>query len=175
MARTPAARRRLPPFILPDEAGRLVSLPSLLEQGPLAVMFFRGHWCPYCRLNVRAVIEAQDRIKSAGGHVVAIMPETQAFAGNSEHSGAPFPVLTDLDNGYALSLNLAIWLGSEIQKLLSPMQDMPSFHGNDGWVLPIPATFVVGRDGIVKARFLDPDFRKRMAIDDLIAALKMAS
>ena len=166
----------LPPFILPDEAGRLVSLPSLLEQGPLAVMFFRGHWCPYCRLNVRAVIEAQDRIKSAGGHVVAIMPETQAFAGKfKSDSGAPFPVLTDLDNGYALSLNLAIWLGSEIQKLLSPMQDMPSFHGNDGWVLPIPATFVVGRDGIVKARFLDPDFRKRMAIDDLIAALKMAS
>jgi peroxiredoxin len=148
----------------------------LLEQGPLAVMFFRGHWCPYCRLNVRAVIEAQDRIKSAGGHVVAIMPETQAFAGKfKSDSGAPFPVLTDLDNGYALSLNLAIWLGSEIQKLLSPMQDMPSFHGNDGWVLPIPATFVVGRDGIVKARFLDPDFRKRMAIDDLIAALKMAS
>ena len=50
-----------------------------------------------------------------------------------------------------------------------------SFHGNDGWVLPIPATFVVGRDGLVKARFVDPDFRKRMEIDDLIAALKNAS
>jgi len=172
----PQAGDVMPPFILPDEAGRLVSLPFLLEQGPLAVMFFRGHWCPYCRLNVRAVIEAMDRIKAAGGHVVAIMPETQAFAGKfKSDSGAPFPVLTDLDNGYALSLNLAIWLGSEIQKLLSPMQDMPSFHGNDGWVLPIPATFVVGRDGIVKTRFIDPDFRKRMAIDDLIAALKMAS
>jgi peroxiredoxin len=172
----PQAGDVMPPFILPDEAGRLVSLPFLLEQGPLAVMFFRGHWCPYCRLNVRAVIEAMDRIKAAGGHVVAIMPETQAFAGKfKSDSGAPFPVLTDLDNGYALSLNLAIWLGSEIQKLLSPMQDMPSFHGNDGWVLPIPATFVVGRDGIVKTRFIDPDFRKRMAIDDLITALKMAS
>jgi peroxiredoxin len=166
----------MPPFVLPDEAGRLVSLPSLLEQGPLAVMFFRGHWCPYCRLNVRAVIEARDRVKSAGGHVVAIMPETQAFAGKfKSDSGAPFPVLTDLDNGYALSLNLAIWLGVEIQELLSPMQDMPSFHGNDGWVLPIPATFVVGSDGLVKARFVDPDFRKRMAVDDLIAALRMAS
>jgi len=171
----PQAGDVMPPFILPDEAGRLVSLPFLLEQGPLAVMFFRGHWCPYCRLNVRAVIEAMDRIKAAGGHVVAIMPETQAFAGKfKSDSGAPFPVLTDLDNGYALSLNLAIWLGSEIQKLLSPMQDMPSFHGNDGWVLPIPATFVVGRDGIVKTRFIDPDFRKRMAIDDLIAAMKDA-
>jgi peroxiredoxin len=165
----------MPLFLLPDETGRLVSLQSLLAQGPVAVMFFRGHWCPYCRLNVRAVIEAMDRIKAAGGQVVAIMPETQAFAGKFKaESAAPFPVLTDLDNGYALSLNLAIWLGAEIEQLLSPMQDMPSFHGNEGWVLPIPATFVVGRDGTVKARFVDPDFRRRMAIDDLIAALKSA-
>jgi len=81
-------------------------------------------------------------------------------------------VLTDLDNGYALSLNLAIWLGTEIQGLLT--QDLSDFHGNDGWVLPIPATFVVGQDGLVKARFVDPDFRKRMEIDDLLAALRSA-
>src|SRR6266568_2142494 len=165
----------MPPFMLPDVTGRLVDLKSLLERGPVAVMFFRGHWCPYCRLNVRAVIGAQDRVKALGGQIVAIMPEVQAFTRKFKvDSGAPFPVLTDLDNGYALSLNLAIWLGTEIQRLLS-YQNMSSFHGNDGWVLPIPATFVVGRDGMVKARFVDPDFRKRMEIDDLIAALKSAS
>jgi len=165
----------MPAFVLPDEAGRLVSLTSLLERGPLAVMFFRGHWCPYCRLNVRALIDAMDRVKAVGGQVVAIMPETQTFAGKFKlDSGAAFPVLTDLDNGYALSLNLAIWLGSEIRALLSPLQDMPTFHGNDGWVLPIPAAFVVGRDGVVKARFIDPDFRRRMSIEDLIAAFKAA-
>jgi peroxiredoxin len=165
----------MPPFVLPDETGRLVSLKSLVDNGPVAVMFYRGHWCPYCRLNVRAVIQAQDRIKALGAQTVAIMPETQPFAEKfKSEANAPFPVLTDLDNGYALSLNLAIWLGSEIQQLLS-YQDMSSFHGNDGWVLPIPATFVVGRDGLVKARFVDPDFRKRMEIDDLIDALESAS
>jgi peroxiredoxin len=165
----------MPPFLLPDDAGRLVGLPSLLARGPVAAMFFRGHWCPYCRLNVRAVVGALDRIGQAGGQVVAIMPETQAFAGKFKtESGAPFPVLTDLDNGYALSLNLAIWLGPEIRQLLSYM-DMASFHGNDGWMLPIPATFVVGSDGRVKARFIDPDFRKRMEIDDLVVALRAAS
>jgi peroxiredoxin len=51
---------------------------------------------------------------------------------------------------------------------------MSSFQGNDGWVLPIPATFVVGRDGLVKARFVDPDFRRRMEIDDLIAGFENA-
>ncbi|RQH13484.1 peroxiredoxin-like family protein [Bradyrhizobium sp. RP6] len=165
----------MPPFMLPDEGGRLVALPALLERGPLAVMFFRGHWCPYCRLNVRAVVQALDRIKAMGAQVVAIMPETQEYTGQLKaESGAPFPILTDLDNGYALSLNLAIWLGAEIQQLLS-YQDMAKFHGNDGWILPIPAVFVVGRDGIVKARFVDPDFRKRMEIDDLIEALESAS
>ena len=165
----------LPSFMLPDENGRLVSLTSLLSQGPVAVMFFRGHWCPYCRLNVRAVIAAQDRIKALGAQTIAIMPETQEFTGKFKiDSGAPFPVLTDLDNGYALSLNLAIWLGSEIQRLLS-YQDLANFHGNDGWVLPIPATFVVGQDGVVKARFVDPDFRRRMEIEDLLAALQSAA
>jgi peroxiredoxin len=164
----------MPPFVLPDEGGRLVALPSLVERGPVAVMFFRGHWCPYCGLNVRAVIKAYDRIKAIGADVVAIMPETQEYAAKFKtDAGAPFPVLTDLDNGYALSLNLAVWLGANIERLLSYL-DMADFHGNDGWMLPIPATFVVGRDGMVKARFVDPDFRRRMAIEDLIAALKDA-
>ncbi|WP_439363877.1 peroxiredoxin-like family protein [Bradyrhizobium sp. DASA03005] len=165
----------MPPFMLPDEGGRLVSLPALQARGPVAVMFFRGHWCPYCRLNVRAVVQSVDRIKAMGAQVVAIMPETQEYTGQLKaESGAPFPILTDLDNGYALSLNLAIWLGAEIQQLLS-YQDMAKFHGNEGWMLPIPAVFVVGRDGIVRARFVDPDFRKRMEIDDLIEALERAS
>jgi peroxiredoxin len=171
----PRPGEEMPPFLLPDEKGRLVSLPSLLAQGPVAVMFFRGHWCPYCRLNMRAVIQAEARIKAMGAQIVAIMPETQAFTEQFKaDSDAPFPMLTDLDNGYALSINLAIWLGAEIQQLLS-YQDMAKFHGNEGWMLPIPAVFVVGRDGIVKARFVDPDFRKRMEIDDLLAALEHAS
>lgn len=165
----------MPPFMLPDDGGRLVTLSGLIENGPVAVMFLRGHWCPYCRLNVRAVVQALDRVAVMGARVVAIVPEMQEFAKQLKaESGAPFPILTDLDNGYALSLNLAIWLGSEIQSLMSH-QDMAKFQGNDGWMLPIPAVFVIGRDGVVKARFVDPDFRKRMEIDDLLEALERAA
>ncbi len=79
--------------------------------------------------------------------------------------------MVDLDNGYALLLNLAIWLSPDLQQILSH-QNLPCYHGNGAWMLPIPATFVVGTDGLVKARFVDPDFRKRMEVDDLIAAFK---
>ena len=75
----PRPGEAMPPFLLPDETGRLVSLASLLDDGPVAVMFYRGHWCPYCGLNVRAVIQAQDRIKALGAQTVAIMPEMQAI------------------------------------------------------------------------------------------------
>ncbi|WP_454617832.1 peroxiredoxin-like family protein [Bradyrhizobium cenepequi] len=171
----PRPGEMMPLFVLPDETGRLVNLESLTAEAPVVVMFYRGHWCPYCRLSVNALVQAQDRIKALGAQVVAIMPETQRYAEQfKSDSGARFPVLTDLDNGYALSLNLAVWLGAEIQRLLSYL-DLSGFHGNDGWVLPIPATFVVGRDGIVKARFIDPDFRRRMQIEDLIAAVQGAS
>lgn len=165
----------MPPFILPDQDGRLVSLPALLEDGPVAVMFHRGHWCPYCRLNVNAVVRAQREIGAAGGRVMIVTPERQEFAQQFRAtSQAPFPVLTDIDNGYALLLNLAIWLDPELQQILH-RRDLPRYHGNAAWMLPIPATFVVGSDGLVKARYVDPDFRRRMDIDELVAAIRSAA
>jgi len=101
------------------------------------------------------------------------MPDRQQFSSEIKIKGElPFSILTDIDNGYALSLNLAIWIGDEMQKMMAGRQDLPEYQGNNSWMLPIPATFVVGQDGRIKARFVDPDYRKRMAIDDLLAALR---
>lgn len=163
----------MPPFHLPDENGHIVSLDRLLAKGPVAVTFHRGHWCPYCRININALAHTQEKIASEGGQIVAIMPDRQQFVSELKSAAkVPFPILTDMDNGYALSLNLAIWLGAEMQKMLAGLRDLPSFQGNNSWILPIPATFVVAKDGLIRARFVDPDYRKRMAIDDLLAALK---
>jgi peroxiredoxin len=170
----PQVGEQMPPFHLPDEAGRIVSLDQLLTKGPVAVTFHRGHWCPYCRLNTRALAQAQKEIESEGCQIVAIMPDRQQFAEKFKtESQARFPILTDMDNGYALSLNLVIWVGTEMQQMISSAgRDIPDYHGNSSWMLPIPATFVVGRDGRIKARFVDPNYRKRMAIEDMIAALR---
>jgi peroxiredoxin len=163
----------MPPFILPDETGHMVSLQDLTAAGSVAVTFHRGHWCPYCRININALVQAHRKVSEEGGQIVAIMPDRQQFSSELKIKGElPFPILTDMDNGYALSLNLAIWVGDEIQKMMTGRQNLPEYQGNNSWMLPIPATFVVGQDGRIKARFVDPDYRKRMAIDDLLAALR---
>jgi peroxiredoxin len=170
----PAPGETMPSFMLPDETSRFVELEALLSDGPVAIMFHRGHWCPYCRMSVDALVRSKTELRSTGGQVVVITPERQQYAKQfKSDSRLPFPILTDLDNGYALSLGLAIWLGLDIQQLLSH-RDLPDFHGNNAWLVPIPATFVVGTDAVVKSRFIDPDFRHRMEIDSLLSALRSA-
>ena len=163
----------MPPFVLPDETARMVTLDELLNRGPVAVTFHRGHWCPYCRININALARVRNELAADAGQIVAVMPDRQQFVAEfKSQSNVPFPILTDMDNGYALSLNLAIWVGAEIQKMMEGRLDLPAFQGNSSWMLPIPATFVVGRDGLIRARFIDPDFRKRMMIADVIAAMR---
>jgi len=164
----------MPDFALPDDGGRIVRLDELLTKGPTAIMFHRGHWCPYCQINLAAIAKHSDDIRNAGGHVAVVTPERQEFAAKfRSETASPFPVLCDLDNGYALSLNLAIWVGREMENMMAERgRALPRYQGNDSWMLPIPATFVVGQDGKVKARFVDPDYRTRMDLDQLIAALK---
>ena len=172
----PQVGEPLPPFHLPDEAGRIVSLNELLSKGPVAVTFHRGHWCPYCRLNTNALAQAQKEAEREGSQIVAIMPDRQQFAEEFKNeSNARFPVLTDMDNGYALSLNLVFWVGMEMERMISAAGwDIPNYQGNTSWLLPIPATFVVDQDRRVKARFVDPDYRKRMAVENMLAALRSA-
>ena len=170
----PQIGESLPPFVLPDDAGQMVSLDELLNRGPVAVTFHRGHWCPYCRININALVQAHRELPASGGQIVAIMPDLQKFVTElKSESNVPFPILTDMDNGYALSLNLTIWVGAEVQKMMEGRRDLPTFQGNSSWMLPIPATFVVGRDGLIRARFIDPDYRNRMMISDMLGAMRL--
>jgi peroxiredoxin len=173
---SPQVGEPMPPFLLPDERGRLVGLDDLLADGPVAIAFHRGHWCPYCRINISALARAEAALAPEGRHVVAIMPDRQKFtAWFKADARAPFPVLSDMDNGYAISLNLAFWVGDAMKAAIADAgRDPGASQGSDQWMLPIPATFVVGTDGIVAARFVEPDYRTRMAIEDLVAALKAA-
>ena len=142
----------MPGVLLSNQAGQLVSLSEVLKNGPVALMFHRGHWCPYCRISIAALAKAQQRIEDLGARMVAIVPERAEFAEELKlDSGVGFPILSDIDNGYAMVLNLAIWVGAEMEDFMRSIgRDLPTYVGNDSWTLPIPATFVVGVDGRVR-------------------------
>jgi len=167
----------MPSFLLPDHAGRLVSLEDMVAEGPVAVTFARGHWCPYCRIAVSALAEIADDARALGAHIVTIVPDRQRFAAQLRaETAAPFPILTDTDNGYALSLGLVFWVGGEMQEFMLARNVNPALsQGNDSWFLPVPATFIVGRDGIIKARHVDPDYRTRMEVDSVLEVLRQAA
>ena len=105
---------------------------------------------------------------------MAISPETVKWGAELKaYARAPFHILSDVDGGYALELNLLFWVGDEKRAAMTAGGfDISLFQGNDTWMLPIPATFIVGRNGIIRARHIDPDYRHRMAIEDLIDAVR---
>lgn len=164
-----------PPFQLPDESSHFVALDDLLAKGPVVVAFRRGHWCPYCQLATDALARIQADIVSLGGSIVAISPERSTYARKLRlATRADFPILTDIDNGYAMSLGLAISVGEEMREFMTRRgRDLATYQGSEAWLLPIPATFVLDRNGIIVMRHVDPDYRHRAATDEILASLRV--
>jgi peroxiredoxin len=173
-ANAPKPGERLPSFMLPDSGGQLVSLETLLADGPLVVAFHRGYWCPYCRLHAAALGEVHRQVEGLGTRIVAIAPDRRRFNTQlSAQGGSAVAVLSDIDNAYALSINLAIWVGEEMQALMDAGGfRLPQTQGNDAWMLPIPATFVLDAKGVIVTRDIDPDYRRRMDVDLLLDAVR---
>ena len=171
----PKIGEQMPPFLLPDGRNRLVTLDDIVRDGPAVISFNRGHWCEYCLIELTAFREALNEFALHGARVASIMPESQAHISAMDHHDA-FTIVSDIDNGYALELGLAIWLGDDVRRLyLEHGLELQKYNGNDTWFLPIPATFVVGKDGRIIDRYVDPDFRNRMEIADILSALRRAA
>jgi len=163
-----------PDFMLPSAEGRLVSLESQLASGPVVVSFFRGEWCPFCRLMLAALTEALPEIQAAGASLLALTPETGGLALTMKtFHNARFEVLCDVDFGVGLAAGVVF----RVPKLYrarceSAGLNFAARHGNAAWCLPVPATFVLDRAGRVAWRFVDVDFSHRAEPADIIAALR---
>ena len=173
-AGAPKAGDRLPGFLLPDGQGRLVALADLLAAGPQIVSLNRGNWCPFCWLELSALGEIHTAVRERCGNIVSISPETAIWNRRlSQRLNLPFPVLTDIDNGYALELGLAVAMPAPVLAVYEKAGiDLARYQNGAGNLLPLPATYVVGTDGIVLHAFVDGDFRKRVDPADILAALK---
>jgi peroxiredoxin len=152
----------------------VVTFSSLLGHGPVLINFYRGGWCPYCNLELKAYQDELETIRSLGAELVAISPETpnraEATAAKNEIS---YPVLTDPQNRLAEALGIVFTLPPELASLYETFgNNLPEAHGEAGWRLPIPATYVVGEDGAILYAHVARDYRTRAEPEDVIAALK---
>lgn len=163
-----------PDFTLPDATGKAVTLSDLLVNGPVVVSFYRGGWCPYCNLELRALQDRLDDITGAGGQLVAISPQTPDNSLSTvEKHDLRFPVLSDIGNAVARTYGLVFALAQDLRPIYSGWGlDLAAANGDDSFELPIPATFVIAPDGNVAWRFADADYTRRAEPDDVIAALQ---
>ncbi|MDJ0703536.1 MAG: peroxiredoxin-like family protein [Leptolyngbyaceae cyanobacterium MO_188.B28] len=163
-----------PNFSLPNATGQTVAISDLLANGPVVISFYRGQWCPYCNLELRALQEALPEIQSLGAKLAAISPQTPDNSlSTTEKNELTFEVLSDVGNQVARQFGLVFSLPEELRPIYQGFGiDLPAHNGDKTFELPIPATYVIKSDGAIAHAFVDPDYTKRMDPADIVAALR---
>ena len=163
-----------PDFALPNPAGKSIVLKDLLRSGPVVLTFYRGGWCPYCSIQLRAYQGALPQITGLGGRLVAISPQLPDNSLDTASKNAlTFDVFSDVGNKVSRSYGLVYSLPEEIRSALrSNNKALPSINGDESWELPVPATYVVARDQRVALAYIEVDYRKRPEPEALLTCLK---
>jgi peroxiredoxin len=171
-----AVGAKAPAFVLRDSRGRTVRSDDLLSLGPLVVKFFRGRWCPYCMTELETWRDLYGKLRELGALVVAIGPQTERQSDfMAGHHGLPFPVLFDTGNKVAEQFGLAYTIPEYHRAYYrSILVNIPFVNGDESWRLPLPATYVIGRDGTVVFAQAHADSRVRPEPEEAIAAVSRA-
>lgn len=165
---------RAPDFELPDATGKLVKLSDLLRDGPVVVSFYRGEWCPYCNMELRALQSALPEIRAFGASLVAISPQSPDHSlSATEKNELEFSVLSDRNEDAIRSYRVGYSVPAPVKQTYVDMgRDLSEENEGGSWNLPIPGTFVIGQDGVVRAAHASADYYTRMEPADIVAALK---
>jgi peroxiredoxin len=166
-----------PDFALLDAAGKSIILKDLLRSGPVVLTFYRGAWCPYCNIQLRAYQSILPQISALGARLVAISPQLPDNSLDTVNKNAlTFDVLSDVGNDVARRYGLVYSLAEEIRSALrSNNKALPSINGDESWELPVPATYVIARDRRVALAYIEVDYRKRLEPEALLTCLKSLS
>lgn len=166
---------RAPDFALPDQHGRSVSLSGELAHGPAVLLFVRGGWCPFCSLTLRAYQEAMPALRRAGARVLALTPQQSRLCSDTaDRDMLDFPLLSDRGLDVAASYGVV----HELDEALRPFylrlgHDLPRINGCGDWRVPLPATFVVGRDGRIALAHVEAATHRRLEPDAALEAIHL--
>ena len=164
------AGQTAPDFTLPGVDGKPAKLSVFLKKGPVVLTFYRGGWCPYCNAQLKSYQDALPAIQGAGATLVAVSPQLpdRSVMVAARHELA-FPVLSDVGNKVAKSFGLTFVLEGEMASRYAFLAD---YNGAGPLELPLPATYVIGRDGKILFAFVQADYKQRLAAADLVKALE---
>jgi peroxiredoxin len=164
----------IPQINLPNAVGTTINVNSMLKDGPVVISFYRGAWCPYCNLELKALQQALPEIKSLDAQLITISPNAPDNSISSiEKHGLEFEVLTDAGNKIAKEFRLVFNLAEELRPIYQQFNfDIPKYNGDESWELPIPATYIINTDGKIVHAFVSADYTQRMEPTEIISKLK---
>jgi peroxiredoxin len=164
---------KAPDFVLNDPDGKPVSSRDLLAKGPLVVSFYRGVWCPYCNLELQALQAALPAIEERGANVIAISPQTAPNSRRSQRDNKlGFPILSDVKAQVANAFGIRFALPDYLVEVYKGFKnDLPLINDDPSWVLPMPARYVIGTDGVIAYAEIDPDYTQRPDPSELLPVL----
>ncbi|WP_088343816.1 MULTISPECIES: peroxiredoxin-like family protein [Rhodomicrobium] len=162
-----------PQFQLKDANERLVSSSELLADGPLIVSFYRGVWCPYCNMDLKALEAARPEFETRGAQLVAISPQTPSNSRKSQRdNGLSFPILSDTNSDVAAAFGIRFHLPDYLVELYKAFgNDLPVINDDASWVLPMPARYVIGTGGVIAYAEVNPDYTRRPDPSELLPVL----
>ena len=168
--------QKIPALVLHDEAGKPYDLAASIARKPTILIFYRGGWCPYCNLHLAQLQKAEKSLVDLGYQILAVSPDRpEKLGAPKDKNGLRYMLLSDSEMKAALALGLAFRVDDEtIAKYHGFGIDLEADSGKKHHLLPVPAAFVLGRDGTVKFSYVNPDYKTRISGDLLIAAAKAA-
>ena len=162
-----------PEFTLKDPDGNPVSSRELLARGPLVVSFYRGVWCPYCNLELQALQASLADVTARGASLVAISPQTAANSRKSQRDNKlEFPILSDVRSEVANAFGIRFALPDYLAETYRSFgNNLAVINDDPAWVLPMPARYVIGSDGIIAYAEVNPDYTQRPDPSELLPVL----
>lgn len=163
---------KAPEFSLKDAGGKRVTLAKALQNGPVVLVFYRGEWCPFCNLQLKALGDAYPDIRKLGASLIGISPQTADPS--NESKPLPFPLLADASSKTLREYKLLYSVPKEMQDIYRDKFgiDLEKYNGEGRWELPVTATYIVDAKGIIRSRLVDTDYTRRMEPADILKVLK---
>jgi peroxiredoxin len=159
-------------FELPSAGGTNVRLSELLAVGPVVLTFYRGGWCPFCNRHLQGMQEVLLELHGQGGQLVAISPELSEKALiTQDKNQLAFPILSDKGNAVARQYGIVFRISDKVIPYYDDFFDIEAYNGDRSYELPLAATYVIGRDGVIRYAFLEPDYKLRADPQDVLNVL----